>query len=583
MSLIPLRDFQQRVVAECISEWSAGKQNVMPVAPTGAGKTVIIANIVAWALDNFKGNVICVAHRQELVSQISMTLARNGILHRVLNKTLVQSISDDHVRELGKPYAHPHAKVAVVGIDILAKMEPEDPFLLGCKLMVIDEGHHVLADNKWGKGRAVLPADCFGLFPTATPKRADRKGLGRWADGLVDAMVLAPTMRQIINMGFLTDYRIYCPTVSRLHLEGVKVSAATGDYNPGELENAVEKAQIHGDTVSAYQQFAAGKRAVCFNVNVEEAVKTADAFKAAGIPAAVLHGKTPKAERVRITRDLKSGAILVVCNCDVLGEGYDMPAIECTIFARPTMSYGLYVQQFGRALRILLPEWIGHADYNKLTDAERLEVLAASTKPHGIIIDQVGNVERHNLPDRPVIWSLDRGSKRETGSGDAIPIQHCKKCYQPFEKHLEECPYCGTAVHRAPAARTTPEQVEGNFMELDPEILRAMRGEAEKAVSESVYVPHGAPAAAVRFRHEQKRQAQILLRNIIDFWAGWRKATGESDAEAYRLFWYRYGIDVLSAAALGRPEALELARRVVAEMSAAGISHNFEVPCNEQK
>src|SRR6201996_4192621 len=95
------------------------------------------------------------------------------------------------------------------------------------RLAVQDEGHHVLKNNKWGRAASLLP-NARGLFPTATPLRADGRGLGRHADGLTDALVLAPSMRQLIHQGYLTEYRIFAPP-SDFHRENIRVSELTGE------------------------------------------------------------------------------------------------------------------------------------------------------------------------------------------------------------------------------------------------------------------------------------------------------------------------------------------------------------------
>ena len=116
-----------------------------------------------------------------------------------------------------------------------------------------------------------------------------------------------------------------------------------------------------------------------------------------------------------------------------------------------------YVQQFGRALRLL------------------------DGKSKAIIIDHVGNVARHGLPDAPREWSLDRRERRSSGKTDAIPVRTClnPECVSVYERYLNACPYCGTPIP-PPAERSGPEQVDGDLFELDPETLEQLRKSVAK-------------------------------------------------------------------------------------------------------
>lgn len=564
-----LRDFQIVACANIEREWAAGNRGVVFVAPTGSGKTVCLSEMISRAVARGE-KVIAVAHRQELVSQISCTIAKYGIQHRILTRSLEEGIRKAHRDAFGKSFVNPHADVAVVGVKSLIGMSPDDKFIREVRLLVIDEAHHVTESNEWGKAVAMMRDDCKLLLPTATPLRGDKKGLGVGHGGVAHAMVLAPQMRQIIDMGFLLDYEVYCPTVSRLHVEGLAISSTTGDYSQKQLAEEVTRAQIVGDTVQAYLKFGQGAKAVVFNVTVEQAEATAAAFREAGIPAEALSAKTDKATRNGINGRLRSGETRVVCNVDVLGEGYDVSDLRVCILARPTASFGLYTQQFGRVLRLALPEGISMGEYGDLPPDVRKAILAECDKPTGIIIDQVGNVERLGLPDAARTWTLTqstKGTKKE--SGGAIPLVHCPKCFRPYEKIDPCCPYCGEPK-AMPKARTLPEEVDGDFAKLDPEVLAAMRGDIEKfdAIYESnQFLPRAANARNMR-SNQLKHGAQGKLRAAMDLWAGWRKAEGEAVEKTRGRFCYQFGIDMLSAQVLLPEDAEALQGRIEADLAA---------------
>src|ERR1700744_2947055 len=143
-----LRPFQQNLERDCYAAWDSGAINVMPVAATGSGKTVVLSKL----LYDESGASIAVAHRQELVSQISIALARNGVRHRIVGarkgSPLTRLITALHVAEIGYSFIDPNAKTGVGGVDTVVRMAGE-PWFQQVRLQVHDEGHHVLADNKW--------------------------------------------------------------------------------------------------------------------------------------------------------------------------------------------------------------------------------------------------------------------------------------------------------------------------------------------------------------------------------------------------------------------------------------------------
>jgi DNA repair protein RadD len=562
-----LRPFQSKLEADCYTAWDAGAINVMPVAATGSGKTVVLSKL----LYDEPGASIAIAHRQELVSQIAVALARNGVRHRVVGakrgSSLVRVITALQVAELGYSFIDPTAKTGVGGVDTVIRMTNE-PWFAQIRLAVQDEGHHVLRDNKWGRVASLFP-NARGLFPTATPLRADGRGLGRHADGITDALVLAPSMRDIINMGYLTDYRLICPP-SNLDMSNVHTTAS-GDFSPPEVKAAVAKSTITGDVVKHYLQFAKGKLGITFAVDVQEAGRIASEFNAQGVPAEVVSAKTPDGLRAAILRRFKRREILQLVNVDLFGEGFDLPAIEVVSFARPTASFALYSQQFGRALRLMIPDDL-QLRWGTFSDDERRGMIAASVKPKAIILDHVNNIVRHNgPPDKAREWSLDRRERRSGKKSDAIPLRVCVACLQPYEAVCKRCPYCDH--YQPPAARSGPEFVDGDLTELDPATLAALRGDIAR-IDGDFYAPHGLDgyaAMGARKRHVERQQGQATLRNAIAWWAGLEAARGSAESESYRRFYFRFGVDVANAQLLGAREAEELAHKVNLELGKCGI------------
>jgi DNA repair protein RadD len=543
---VALRPYQQQTEHGIYIRWQHAR-NVLAVLPTGAGKTVLFSKVLA----DFKGLSVAIAHRQELVSQISLALARNGVRHAIVAPSNVRAnIEAIHMAELGRRWVDQHSQCAVAGVDTLLRRAPD--WLSRVGLWVMDEAHHVLRENKWGKAIALMP-NAYGLGVTATPTRADGKGLGLHADGVFEAMEVGPTMRDLIGMGFLTDYRIFAPPTD-LDLSTV-ATGASGEYVAEQLRAAVHKSHVTGDVVKHYQRIAPGKLGVTFCVDIETAMETCKAFRDAGVPAEVVTSKTPDVLRASILRRFKAREVLQLVNVDLFGEGFDLPAIEVVSMARPTQSYSLFCQQFGRALRLL------------------------EGKHRAIIIDHVGNTLRHGLPDAPREWSLDRRERGgKGGKSDAIPLTSCQnpECAGVYERFHPCCPYCGHMPE--PAGRSSPQQVDGDLHELDPAVLAMLRGEIAKVDGPPRIPQHleGIAARGVFNKHMERQQAQGRLRQAIALWAGYQRQQGRSDSEGYRRFFHEFGVDVASAQALGAKDAGALEQRI-------GERYNFLVDATVNK
>lgn len=542
-------------------------------SPTGSGKTVITADIVR----DMNCAVASIAHRSELVTQKSIALAREGVAHRVIGPdALRRDCVTLHMEELNRSFYNPGARVGVCSVDTLVGRK-NDPWFHQVGLWDMDEAHHVLRANKWGAACEMFP-NAYGLGVTATPARASGEGLGRETDGVFDALVQGPELRELIDSGYLTDYRVFAPP-SDVDYSEVTVTAS-GDYSPAKLRAAVHASdKIVGDVVRHYLKIAPGKLGVTFAVDVEAAKEICAAFRDAGVPAEIVSAKTPAMLRSQILRRFKARQVLQLVNVDLFGEGFDLPAIEVVSMVRKTESWPLFVQQFGRALRLMIPANLS-AIWGTLSDGERLAHIAASGKPVALIIDHVGNVIRHGLPDAPRQDTLGRREKRSSGPSDAVPLRACANenadgqgtpCASVYPRFLKTCPYCG--FYPEPPARTAPEYVDGDLHELTPEVLASLRGKVAQ-IDGAPRIPQSLDPMAARGlmnRHHERQQAQHALREQIALWAGWQTHQGRDDSQSYRVFYHTFGIDVLSAQALGRPDAEALTLKIKTLLDRHGV------------
>lgn len=538
--MITLRDYQETLLTDIDAAFSESRdvRDVCAVLPTGGGKTVTFsARVQRAALP-----VATVVHRTELVSQISMTYAAFGIRHRLIAPAAtIRSIRAEHYREFGKTYDAPEAMHGVASVDtLMVRADLYRQWCLQVGEVITDEAAHMLASNKWGVARAMFE-NAKGIGFTATPCRADGKGLGRQADGIFDVMVRGPTTGQLIAMGHLSRYKIIAKA-SDIDLTGVTLGS-TGDYSAPQLRARSHKSHIVGDVVETYRKYADGKQGITFTVDVETANELAEQFRAAGVPAAAVSAKTPEAERQSAVRRFRNGELRQLTNCDLFGEGFDVPGVEVVSLARPTMSLSLHLQQVGRSLR------------------------PAPGKDYALIIDHVGNWERHGLPDSPRNWTLDAPPRKSLKlDADAIKLTTCLACFLVFErKLLPECPYCGEI--REPAARSGPEYVDGDLTELDPAVLDRMREAVQldppAKVASKIEHKAGRAAGRAAFQHQEERiKEQAALQAAIATWAGARKDQGQDDKTSYREFFLKFGVDVLTAQTLKRVEMEAIRERV---------------------
>ena len=538
----------------------------MMVMATGGGKTVVFCDIVA----DLNLATALISHRQELVGQAALSLNREQVPHGIIAPQAIQRQIITLEQEMhGRSFYSPRSDVRVAGVDTFINHDPADPWLKKVGLFVGDEGHHFANENKWVKATQMLPA-ARGLLVTAHALRADGRGLGRKADGIVDELVVGPCGRDLIDRGFLCDYRLIAPP-SDTHYDDIELSAN------GEMNYAAVRARVHssktivGDVVAHYLKFAAGKLGITFAVDIEAATEIAAKYRAAGIPAEVITGKTPLFVRGQLMRQFRARQILQLVSVDVLGEGVDVPAVEVISMARPTASFQLYGQQFGRALRLMLTDE-QNATWNNRTDAQRLAEIATSVKPKALVIDHVENYVRHGLPDVERKYSLDRAPRRSRKEkSDEIPLRYCvnEDCLEPYEATLSKCPNCGTPKP-PPQRRGTPEEVDGNCFELDPEVLHAMRVEQAK-IDGPARIPVGAAhvvVASIHKQHNARREAQHELRQAMGLWGGWQHNTlGRDPAEVQRRFFFKFGRDVLTAQVLGANDAEELRVRIVEDLA----------------
>lgn len=347
-----------------------------------------------------------ICHRAELVDGTSKTFSKFGIPHGFIAAGMPMNL---------------RALVQVCSIDTLKNRLQT---LIPPKVAIIDECHHASAAG-WALVIQWLVSHgawVFGL--SATPQRLD----GQPLSDHFDTIVLGPTVAWLMENGHLSPYRLFAP-----HIPDMKgVRRAMGDFAKGETAEKMDKPKLTGDIVSHWQQRAAGLRTIGFGVNVAHSQHLADAFCAAGIPAAHLDGGTEKGLRRRIIADFATGAVQILFNTALFDEGFDLSAvagtdvtIDALIDAGPTQSLTKAMQRWGRTLR-------------------------PSPGKTAIINDHAGNCMRHGFPDDEREWSLDGKEKGKAANDNAPPPPIiCEGCFNAIKRPAPaDCPHCGKPMRK---------------------------------------------------------------------------------------------------------------------------------------
>lgn len=373
--MFQLHDYQQRLVDRTRQSYMDGYKSPCVVAPCGAGKSVIISEIARLTTEK-QNQVLFLVHRRELIDQIKGTFQMNRVNMNLVTFGMVQTI----VKRLDRT--------------------PKPA------LIITDENHHGMAASY----RKIY--DHFEDVPklgfTATPIRLNGSGLGDINDILIEEV----DAEWLIENGFLSPYKYFAPRL--IDTEQLKLNSLR-EFSNASIGQAMQNT-VYGDVIKHYQQLADGEQAIAYCHSIEASKDTEAAFLAHGIKAVHIDAKTPKQERDDIIQQFRDREIQVLCNVDLIGEGFDVPDCSTVIMLRPTQSLSLFIQQSMRGMRY-------------------------RPGKTSIIIDHVDNVRRHGLPDAKREWSLHGIKKSESGA--TIKVRQCTNCFAAYSPESKECPECG--------------------------------------------------------------------------------------------------------------------------------------------
>ena len=404
-------------------------KHVLAVAPTGAGKTVI-ASMLVQAEPRWR-SVLWLAHRSELIGHARDQLVNLGV-HCGVQCAKYEQLYPAHVD-----------RAAYCQIGSVQTIHRRGTLLANVDLIVFDEAHRAMADTYQAIAAAHPTAEVLGL--TATPCRLDGRGLGDFFR--VMNVLVKPS--QLYSEGYLREPVTYIEDEDEVMrgLRGAKTSG--GDFTSTSMRRAVDKPVLIGNVVRQALKLAPGVAKVVFAATREHSKKISARFRKAGITAAHLDGDTSAEERARILGRLRDGTLEVVCNVDVLTEGWDLPALGAVVIARPTKSLSRLMHMIGRVQRAEGPR-------------------------RKIVIDHGANCTRlQHIPGEDVAWTLEYGEPARPDAEVEPRLKTCAECSAMIRWASAECPQCGA---EQPTAKTRRQILD----EQDAELVRLNRGRFEK-------------------------------------------------------------------------------------------------------
>lgn len=494
-----LREHQIEAKGKIFDAWNE-YDSVMLQMPTGTGKTYLFTSIVNDLIAAYKEahqdiHILVVAHRMELLDQISATLSRFCIAHG-----FIQGAREQHLWK----------RVQVASImSLLTEKNYYNTLRQKFDYIIVDEAHHSLADT-YVKLFELFP-DAKKLGVTATPWRLNH---GSFC-GLYQKLVVSPQISWFISKKLLADFDYVSikPDSDIQRLVDRSEIAYNGDFANADLDNTFNNQRIRSKLYESYKLFAYGRKGIIYAINKLHAAKIAELYCSHGIQAVAIDCDTPKEERREMISQFKAGNITVLVNVEIFTEGFDCPDVSFIQLARPTKSLAFYLQQVGRGLRIV------------------------EGKEKTIILDNVGLYNYFGLPDADRKWQYHfkgREDVEETSNNRKHAGSLREENYEFDESRLTEddeemmvvrgasddIPQSAIAAKNAPASSPTEEMslcdyylIKGNVHKFKVYPFVKKKGKNTGAVGSSIY-DYDSERHVVKFTEDVAENMKLVSSDI---------------------------------------------------------------------
>ncbi|MBE9146401.1 DEAD/DEAH box helicase family protein [Planktothrix mougeotii] len=421
-----LRDYQEKLKSEIYNYIRQGIRRVLAYAPTGAGKTAIIAFILFDALGRGK-RCMLIVHRDFLVEQSRQSMIRAGI-----NPDAIGVIKANYRENRDRP-------IQIASLQTLQKRNTPE----GLGLVILDETHSTAFFKHYQTiKQETLNAIHLGF--SASPWRT--KPTEEYFGLHFDAIAFGPGIGELIDQGYLSIPR-YFGDGGLIDYTKLDIGK-DGEYKDREMQAEFIKSKVPQRVVEEILERCDGRTGIIFNSGVEQSQLQTQLLNDAGISTVHLDSDTPSNERQYYFEKLAKGEIRCISSIGCLTEGFDVPSIGFVVIARATTSRALYVQMAGRGLRV------------------------SSNKTECLLLDFGKNILRFGTLKKPFPITLEPTPKHE---GDGM-LKECPQCNSIISIFAQICPECGHIFSLGKQPEDDIEAFEQEFGELfDDDTLKQVK------------------------------------------------------------------------------------------------------------
>jgi DNA repair protein RadD len=410
--VITLRPYQSEAIDATLKYLGEGDGNPLIVLPTGTGKSIVIAEFCRQILQQWPDSkILIVTHVRELIKQN----------YDELKNLWPEAAAGINSAGLKKREFDP--SIVFCGIQSVYKKASG---FTKVDLVLVDEAHLIPRKTntmyqKFLNNLKIMNPHVRVIGLTATPYRLDSGLLHSGDEALFDGISYEADLKDMVEQNYLTRLVSKQP---KTRLDVSQVGIRGGEFIPGELEKAVNRADVNESVVREIMAYGADRKSwLIFCSGVGHATNVSEIVRRYGVSCETIFGDTPTAERDRIVREFKQGKIRALASMGVLTTGFNAPAVDLLAILRPTQSTGLYIQIMGRGMR-------NHPG-----------------KDDCLVLDFAGNIARHGPVDR-----VNPKKPRKSNGEGVAPTKTCPKCQSIVFAGSSECPDCGYKWPATPPA-----------------------------------------------------------------------------------------------------------------------------------